>query len=85
MLASEALGALAEPFPDPIELGGNRPKPVMLLPVTAFARDGEKGGLLANQTLDASEQLELWRDRRQILDRCGRNSRPGEDVHGSLH
>lgn len=85
MLAPETIGTLAEPLPDPIELRGNRPKPLTLLPVTVFARDGKKGGLLADQTLDACEQLELWRDRRQILDRCGRNSRLGEDVHGALH
>jgi hypothetical protein len=68
VLAAEAPGSVFEPLPDPVEFFGDHAKPSVLPWLAVLAWNGKECGLLANQALDASEQLELGWCRRKILD-----------------
>jgi hypothetical protein len=64
---AEALSAFAQQVPCPIEFACDRAKAVTLVLISLIRGDREQGRLLAAQSLDPREELDLRRDRREIV------------------
>jgi hypothetical protein len=80
--APNALGALAQQLQCPIELVGDRPEAVVLLPIALLGWDHEQRSLLTNESLDAGKEIEVAVIGRQI----GLSTRSRSDAvgrHGS--
>src|SRR4051812_49877638 len=70
--AAQRRGALAQPLPGVVELFGDRAQPVVLLTASVAGGDGEQRVLLAAEPLDAGEQPQVLRKRRQLVLRSRR-------------
>jgi hypothetical protein len=68
---AEALGAFAQQVPCPIEFACDRAKAVTLVLISLIRGDREQGRLLAAQSLEPGEELDIRRAGREIVRSAG--------------